>query len=66
MRKSTSLWTGIGLMVVAFLLFSTDSIIGAIIGTGCLLFALIFINYSDSCQLTQDDKRSIFNHNKSH
>jgi hypothetical protein len=51
-------------MTIALLLFSTDNMWCAGIGTGCLLFSLLLIRYGDSMQTTQDERRHHTNHNK--
>ncbi len=64
MRKSTALFTGIGLLTVALCLFSTDNLTGAITGTACLIAGVLLIQWSDSMRPTQDEKRHDSNFNK--
>ena len=45
--KTMSIFIGIVLLVVALLLFTTENMWCACIGTACLLFAVISIKYGD-------------------
>lgn len=64
MKKTTSLFLGIVLLTISLALFSTDNIIGAIIGTTTLFAGVLLIQWSDSMRSTQDEKRHCTNHNK--
>ena len=48
MTKTFSIIAGVVLMTIALLLFSTDNMWCACIGTGCLFFSLLLIRWADS------------------
>lgn len=54
MKKTTALFWGIVLLTVSLCLFSTDNLVGAIIGTATLFAAVLLIQWSDSMKGTQD------------
>jgi len=56
MRKTTSLFLGIVLLTVSLCLFSTDNIIGAIIGTATLFAAVLLIQWSDSMENNKEGR----------
>lgn len=64
MKKTTALFTGIVLLTISLALFSTDNLVGAIIGTTTLFAGVLLIQWSDSMRATQDEKRHSTNHNK--
>ena len=54
MKKTTALALGIVLLTISLCLFTTDNIIGAIIGTATLFAAVLLIQWSDTMKGTQD------------
>lgn len=64
MNKTTSIAFGMVCLLIAFILFCTDNMVGAVIGTAFLFASLLLIRYGDSMQTTQDERRHHTNHNK--